>query len=84
MKRAILAACAVASVALAGCATGNTDPAEVLRALGENYAHCERLVSYSASVGAFNPGSGATISGQVRCPPKTAPAAEPATPPGGT
>jgi hypothetical protein len=50
----------------------------VLRALGENYGHCGRLVRYSASVGAFNPGSGATISGQVRSSLKSAPTPAPA------
>lgn len=82
MKRSvILAGVALACLALGGCATGNTDPAAVLKALGDTYAHCERIVTYQASVGALNPASGATISGQVRCPPRTA---EPATPPGGT
>lgn len=85
MKRAILlAGAALACLSLGGCATANTDPAAVLKALGDAYAHCERIVSYQASVGALNPASGATISGQVRCPPKTeAPAAAPTPPPGG-
>ena len=82
MKRSvILAGVALACLALGGCATGNTDPAAVLKALGDTYSHCERIVTYQASVGALNPASGATISGQVRCPPRTT---EPATPPGGT
>lgn len=85
MKRAILfAGAALACLSLGGCATANTDPAAVLKALGEVYGHCERIVSYSASVGALNPGSGATINGQVRCPAKDATAAAPVSPPGGT
>lgn len=77
MKRAIiLASAALACLSLSACATANTDPAAVLKALGEAYGHCERIVSYSASIGALNPGSGATINGQVRCPPKT-PSASP-------
>lgn len=85
MKRAILVAgVAAACLALGGCATGNTDPAAVLKALGDTYAHCERIVTYQASVGALNPASGATISGQVRCPPREAPAVPPTAPPGGT
>lgn len=84
MKRAILLAGAVlACLSLGGCATGNTDPAAFVKAFGDAYAHCERLVSYSASVGALNPGSGATINGQIRCPAKEAPAAPPTPPPGG-
>ena len=82
MKRALLmGAAAVAFLSLGGCATGNTDPAAVLKALGDTYAHCERIVTYQASVGALNPASGATISGQVRCPPRSG---ETASPPGGT
>lgn len=84
MKRAlILGAAAVACLGLSACSTVASDPAAVLKALGDNYAHCERIVSYSASVGALNPASGATISGQVRCPPKEAPAAAPTPPSGG-
>lgn len=85
MKRSvILAGVALACLGLGGCATGNTDPAAVLKALGDTYAHCERIVTYQASVGALNPASGATISGQVRCPPREAPAVPPIAPPGGT
>lgn len=81
MKRAImLAACAVTSLSLSACIKGNTDPAAVLKVLGETYAHCDRVVIYQASIGALNPASGATVSGQVHCPPKV----DPATPPGGT
>lgn len=84
MKRAILfAGAALACLSLGGCATGNADPTAFVKAFGDAYAHCERLVSYSASVGALNPGSGATINGQIRCPAKAI-TAEPATPPGGT
>jgi hypothetical protein len=85
MKRALLmGAAAVACLGLGGCATGNSDPAAFIKAFGEAYSHCERLVSYSASVGALNPGSGATVNGQIRCPAKEAPAAAPQSPPGGT
>lgn len=85
MKRSvILAGVAVACLGLGGCATGNSDPAAFIKAFGEAYNHCERLVSYSASVGALNPGSGATVNGQIRCPAKEAPAAAPPAPPGGT
>lgn len=85
MKRALLTgAAAVACLSLGGCATGNSDPAAFIKAFGEAYSHCERLVSYSASVGALNPGSGATVNGQIRCPAKEAPAAEPTPPPGGS
>jgi len=83
MKRfLLLGAAAVACLSLSACSTVASDPAAILKALGDNYAHCERIVSYSASVGALNPASGATISGQVRCPPKTV--AEPTPPPGGS
>ncbi len=72
MKHAfILVGASLAGPTLSGCVTANTDPAAVLKALGEAYDHCERIVSYSASIGALNPGSGATINGQIRCPPKT-------------
>lgn len=85
MKRSvILAGVALACLGLGGCATGNSDPAAFIKAFGEAYSHCERLVSYSASVGALNPGSGATVNGQIRCPAKEAPAAAPQSPPGGT
>lgn len=85
MKRTIILIGGVAAcLSLSACSTVASDPAAVLKALGDNYAHCERIVSYSASVGALNPASGATISGQVRCPPKTeAPAVAPTPPPGG-
>ena len=84
MKRALLlGAAAVACLSLGGCATANTDPAAVIKAFGDAYSHCERLFSYSASVGALNPGSGAMVNGQIRCAAKEAPAAEPRPPPGG-
>jgi hypothetical protein len=85
MNRSVtLAGVALACLGLGGCATGNSDPAAFIKAFGEAYSHCERLVSYSASVGALNPGSGATVNGQIRCPAKEAPAAEPTPPPGGS
>lgn len=86
MNRSVtLAGVALACLALGGCSTTNADPAAFVKAFGEAYSHCERLVSYSASVGALNPSSGATINGQIRCPPQTqAPAVPPTSPPGGT
>lgn len=63
------------SMSLAGCMTGKADPVAVLDALGRNYAHCERTVSYAATVGPVNPSSGATINGTVRCPAQPTPLA---------
>lgn len=81
MKRILFAGAAIAAaLSLSACSSVNSDPAALVKALGEAYSHCERLVSYSASVGALNPGSGATVNGQIRCPAK----AEPTPPPGGS
>lgn len=72
MKRVLIgAAVAAACLAMSACST-TADPAKILETLGSNYAHCERTVNYTATVGALNPASGATVSGSVRCPPKTA------------
>lgn len=57
------------AVSLSACAS--TSPVAVLEVLGKTYAHCERTVTYSASVGPLNPSSGGQINGTVRCPPVT-------------
>ena len=69
-KLAPLASLSCLLLLAGGCAS--TDPSKVLDALGRNYAHCERTVTYSAAIGPLNPGSGATISGTVRCQPAEA------------
>lgn len=84
MKRALfLGAATAACLSLSACASVNSDPAAVLKALGDAYAHCERSVTYTASVGALNPASGAQISGTVHCPPKVD-TDQPTPPPGGS
>lgn len=56
-----------AALSLSACASAS--PEDVLRVLGEAYGHCERTVTYSASVGPLNPSSGGQINGTVKCPP---------------
>lgn len=62
-----LLTCGLAAASLSGCASAS--PVEVLEVLGRTYAHCERTVTYSASIGPLNPASGGQISGVVKCPP---------------
>lgn len=83
-RSVILAGVALACLALGGCATGNADPAAFIKAFDDAYGHCERQGSWTVSVGMLNPSSGASATGNWRCPPKEAPAAPPAAPPGGT
>lgn len=56
-----------AALSLTACASAS--PVEVLEVLGKAYGHCERTVTYSASVGPLNPASGGQINGTVKCPP---------------
>lgn len=72
MKRAILLAALCAP--LGACAP---NPEELLDAIGRNYSHCERHITYSAGVGILSPG--VSISGSVNCAPHAvaAPAADP-------
>lgn len=58
---------------LSACASSGSKPEDILNALAKNYAHCERTVTYAAAVGPLNPGSGATVSGTVHCPPLVTP-----------
>jgi len=57
----------LAAVALAGCAGGNGT--EMLDAIGRNYGHCERHITYSAGIGVLSPG--AQVSGSINCSPVT-------------
>lgn len=80
LRVTLFAASATAAVGLSGCSTltgGQGDPLAVLEALGKLYGHCERTVTYAASVGPLNPGSGATVNGSVRCPATTLPSGPP-------
>lgn len=65
----MLKAIALSAAALSLSACASTSPVAVLEVLGKTYAHCERTVTYSASVGPLNPTSGGQINGTVRCPP---------------
>ena len=55
-----------AVLSLGGCATADLNA--TLDTLAKNYAHCERTVNYTATVGPINPASGAMVSGTVHCP----------------
>jgi outer membrane lipoprotein SlyB len=67
MRVLLLAAAAVMSCTLGGCA--NTSGAvNLLNTLEQNYAHCHHTVTYNATVGAMNPGSGAMVQGTIDCP----------------
>ena len=60
----------LAALPLAACNTANQAAAtSFLHGIAQDYAPCERTVTYAASVGAMNPGSGAQIQGTIHCPP---------------
>lgn len=66
-------------VPLAACA--NTSGAvNLINAVETNLNHCHHTVTYSASVGALNPGSGATVQGNIDCPAASPAPTTPATP----
>lgn len=67
---------------LSGCVSAGSLNA-TLDTLARNYAHCERTVTYMATMGPINPASGAQISGTVHCPPVSVapPTASPIPPP---
>ncbi len=68
-RLAVLAGLGACALSLAACSS-TLGPVAVLDALGNNYAHCERTVTYTAAVGPLNPASGGNITGTVRCPAK--------------
>jgi len=74
VRLATLASAIAAALLVTGCAQG---PEKVLETLGRNYAHCERTVTYTASVGPLNPTSGAIVTGTVSCQPQAAPTIAP-------
>ncbi len=65
MRRTIVGLGLAGAMPLAGCASANT--AEVIKVLGETYAHCERTVTYSAGLGLLSPGL--QVSGSIKCDP---------------
>lgn len=69
LQLALVAGVSACALSLAAC--GSTlGPVAVLDALGDNYAHCARTVTYTAAVGPLNPASGGNITGTVNCPAK--------------
>lgn len=70
MKAFAFLALAIAATALCGCETVAKSLPATLDALDKAYGHCQRDVTFQASAGALNPGSGVQVSGKYSCPPK--------------
>ena len=73
MKAFAFLALAVVASALCGCETVAKNLPATLDALDKAYGHCQRDVTFQASAGAFNPGSGVQVSGKYSCAPKVPP-----------
>lgn len=58
---------AAAALPLGACGT-TSGAVNLINAVEKNLDHCHHTVTYAASVGAMNPGSGAQIQGTIDCP----------------
>jgi hypothetical protein len=67
MKRLIVsAALASAAVAMSACSSlGQQGSADLLKQLDQNFAQCDRHITFQAGVGIITPG--AAVSGSVDC-----------------
>lgn len=63
----IAAALIAATLPLGACAS-TSGAVNLINAVEKNLDHCHHTVTYAASVGAMNPGSGAQIQGTIDCP----------------
>lgn len=59
---------AASALSLGGCANNAAGAVNLINAVESNLTHCHHQVTYSASAGPINPGSGVTIQGTIDCP----------------
>ena len=69
IRRPLIIAAAVASLALVACSTTNVE--SLLTTFSKDYAHCNHTLNYSANIGGLGgTATGAQMQGTINCPPE--------------